>query len=85
MWYYIDKEPSSLSKRKLESVGPKSKACAELRITGRTLLFSLLITAAHYNGDLGKPFDVSLKGSFQLINVVILSVGTKKTLEPFIW
>jgi hypothetical protein len=31
-----------------------------------------------YRKDLGKPFDVSLKGSFRLINAVIPPVGCTK-------
>lgn len=42
------------------------------------LLFSLWITAPRYREDLRKPFDISLKGSFQLINVVIPPVARTK-------
>lgn len=42
------------------------------------LLFSLRITAARFGGDLPKPFDISLKGSFRLINVVIPPVARTK-------
>lgn len=63
--------------------GAKHERC--LDNTASILLFSLRITSARYRKDLRKPFDVSLKGSFRLINVVIPSVErTKKTLEAFI-
>lgn len=47
------------------------------------LLFSsrIIIGLRRYSRDLRKPFDISLKGSFHLINVVILLVVTKKTLK----
>lgn len=36
---------------------------------------------ARYYEDPRKPFDISLKGSFRLINVVILLVATKKDTQ----
>lgn len=42
------------------------------------LLFPLCLNVARYRKDLRKPFDVSLKGSFRLINAVIPPVGCTK-------